>query len=291
MFYLFLSIIGGVFACVAYKASTERGCRRMQHLLVERLILVVGVVCLGIALGGMALTVDVIVLGLVAGMSLVMSRWGLLKALSTGHAGVTFTFWNLSVAIPVLLCIFVWNEVPTEWQTIGLVLVLPCLLLLRERVTNESSPNKDLSLWVTLFPILICVGGEGMLASCFKMIDVRGLDTSRNLFLVVFNIVAVIAIVSTIYSGGWSPPRKTEYLFGLASGLGFTTAGFFGILAVLQVPGIICFSVASSGGLLLTLLCTHMLWREKTSTTQRLGIALSVVAIVLISSASNVDSQ
>ena len=289
MFYLFISIIGGVIACLAYKASTEMGCRRMQHLLVERLILVTGLVCLGSALGGMALTADVILLGFAAGISLFVSRWGLLKALSMGHAGITFTFWNLSLIIPVLLCIFLWEEVPTAWQIAGLMLVPACLLLLRERVTGEMSPNKDLSLWKIPFPILLCVSGEGILSICFKMMDVLGLDASRNLFLVLFNFVAVIAVVSTIYSRGWSPPRKKEYLCGASSGLGFTITGFFGILAILQIPGIIVFPVSSAGSLLLTLLCTHILWPEKTSTAQRLGIALAIVAIVLVSSADGVD--
>ena len=42
MFYLFISLIGSVIASIAYKASTEMGCRRMQHLLVERSILAAG---------------------------------------------------------------------------------------------------------------------------------------------------------------------------------------------------------------------------------------------------------
>jgi drug/metabolite transporter (DMT)-like permease len=289
MFYLFISLIGSVIASIAYKASTEMGCRRMQHLLVERSILVAGFACVGSALGGMALTVDVILLAVVAGISLFVARWGLLKALSTGHAGVTYTFWNLSLVIPVLLCIFLWEEVPTAWQIIGLVLVPASLLLLRERVTPEMSPQRDLSRWATIYPTLLCLGGEGIFSSCFKMMDVRGLEASRNLFLILFNIVAVIAIVSTTYLQGWSLPRKREYLAGAWSGLAFTFTGTFGILAVLQLPGIIFFPVASAGALLLTLLCTHLLWREKTSTAQKLGIALTVVVIVLVSSAGDVD--
>jgi len=284
MLYLILTIVGGVISSVMYKASAEMGCRRMQHLMVERAILVPGFVCLGVTVGGMSVTGDVIVLSFIAGMSLFGSRWGLLKALSMGHASITFTFWNLSLVIPVLLSIFLWGEVPSKWQMLGLALVPICLLLLRETKRGDNSAKRNTPFRVALYLVLLCACGEGLFSTCFKIMDVRGLDASRNTFLVLYNSVMLMAILSTTYSRGWSPPRKKEYISGTAGGLGLIIAGYFGILAVLQIPGIIFFPVLAAAVLVITVLCTSLFWREKMSAAQRLGIVLSIVAIILVSS-------
>lgn len=283
MLYLFLSIVGGVAAGIAYKASVEMGCRRLHHLLVERFAVVAGTLVLGIVFGGMALTADVVVLGLVAGISLFVSRWALLKALSTGHAGVTFTLWHLAIVVPVVLSIFLWGEVPSRPQVAGLLLVPACLLLMRERMDRSAPPRTLKAISVALYPALLCAGGEGVFATCFKLVDVLEMNASRNLFLVLYNLVAVTGIASVVGLRGVSLPRRKEYRSGLFSGFGFACGGFFGMLAVLEIPAIIYFPVMAAGGLVLTVLCASLIWREHTSPAQRWGIALSVVAIVLVS--------
>jgi uncharacterized membrane protein len=283
MLYLLITIIGGVIASLAYKASAEMGCRRMHHLMVERAILVLGFVGLGIAFGGMAVTGEVIVVSSLAGISLWVARWALLKALSLGHSGITFTFWKLSLAIPVLVSIFLWGETPGPSQIIGLALVPACLLLLRDRVGNEGADRK-MTFGKALYPALLCAAAEGIFLCCFKWIDVHDLGASRNLFLVLYNVVVLAAIVVATYSRDWSLPSKKEYLSGTAGGLGLIIGGYFGILAVLQVSGIIFFPVASAGVLLMTVIFTHLVWKEKTSIAQWLGIALSALAIVFVSS-------
>ena len=64
---------------------------------------------------------------------------------------------------------------------------------------------------------------------------------------------------------------------------GFIIAGAFGIIAVLRVPGTVCFPVVAAGSLVMTLFVTHLIWRQKISMTQKIGIGLSIVVIVLIS--------
>jgi len=284
MLYLFLTIIGGVIASLAYKAAAEMGCRRMHHLMVERAILVLGFAGLGIALGGMTVTGEVIVVSSLAGMFLWVSRWALLKALSIGHAGITFTLWKLSLAIPVLVSIFLWGETPGLLQIVGLVLVPACLLLLRNREKNEAATRKQIGFGKALYPALLCAAAEGIFLCFFKWIDVHDLGASRNLFLFLYNVVVLAAITLATSSRGWSLPSRKEYLSGTVGGLGLIIGGYFGILAVLQVSGIIFFPVASAGVLLLTVIFTPLIWQEKTTAAQWIGIALSVIAIVLVSS-------
>ncbi|MBH07090.1 MAG: hypothetical protein CMJ20_12295 [Phycisphaeraceae bacterium] len=283
MAFLLLSIIGAVIACVAYKASSESDCRRLQHLLVERFITTVGFICIGFALGGMQVNFEVVCLGLVAGLCLFVARVALLKMLETGQAPVIFTFWNMSLVIPVLLSIFLWHEKPAMWRIIGLILMPMCFLLLGEHVTRNKNWHQEHPLWKRLFPILLCVLGEGVFSTCFKMVDVYHLVESRNLFLVLFNLFTLVALVLTTCIQGEVPPRRWEYTYGALSGSGFIIAGAFGIIAVLRVPGTVFFPVVAAGSLVMTLFVTHLIWRQKISMTQKIGIGLSIVEIVLIS--------
>ncbi len=223
----------------------------MQHLLVERLITVVGYLGVGAALGGMHLNHEVIWLGLVAGIALIVARIGLLQALRTGQASVTFTFWNMSLVIPVLLSIFLWRETPASWQIVGLVLTPICLLLLSERSGQEQTLTTLISIWPRTYPIVLCVAGEGIFATCFKIMDAADLGESRNLFLVIFNLVALAVAVIMCCAKQEARPHKMECAYGAVSGLGFIIAGTFGVMAVLRVPGTVFFPVISAGTLVL----------------------------------------
>jgi drug/metabolite transporter (DMT)-like permease len=154
---------------------------------------------------------------------------------------------------------------------------------MRERVDRSAPPKTGKAILTALYPALLCAAGEGIFSTCFKLVEVLGMSASRNIFLVLFNLVALLGIASIVVARGGSHPQRKEYQSGLVSGLGFVGAGFFGILAILEIPAIMYFPVLAASVLVLTVLCSSLIWQEHTSPVQRWGIGLSVVAIMLVS--------
>ncbi len=285
MLFLLLSVICAVCAGLAYKFAVTHGCRRFPLIMVERIIIVAALLLASLGVSGFKYDVRVLMLSLFAVVGVISARWTLMRALALGKAGLSYTIWNLAVIVPVIASIFLFKELPTVAQGLGIVLVLAGIVLMRE--LDQSVDDNTMSevarsqrrKWFVL--ILLCFIVEGLFATLFKVIKEWGLEESRNLFILFFSMWAFLICLGIVIRARQIPTKK-EIAFAAWTGLSIGGCGFFAIIAIIQLQGIVYFPTATALSIGLLLLASLLIWRERTTPLQTTGLFVSLAGVVLV---------
>ena len=279
--YLILAaaVVIGTLSVVVYKSAMAANARRLPMLSVERMT---GVTffCLYslVASDGYTYGLQVAVLALVAGLTVAVSRLLLLTAMRLGPAGLCWTILNLSISLPVLFSI-VWGERPTAWQISGLLLVPVCIALMgRSKGSEQAQPIMRGWLLCILMSFLL----DGILGTTFKLVKELDLAASRYMFMLLFHFVSLVILAGAATARS-AVPRRLEVRRGIQSGLCVAISGLFWIEAVMLLPGIIFFPVATVSGVILTMVIMRLAWNERLNPSQLCGLALALAAIAMIS--------
>jgi len=134
-------------------------------------------------------------------------------------------------------------------------------------------------MWLSL--VLLSFFFEGLLGVAEKMVRELGLGEMRNDYIFLYNLIAAL-------TGGLFLIRKRERLgskdlfVGSLIGLAFYFAAFFSLQAILELPGIVYFSVAGVGSVLLVTSLSHLIWRERLKKKQVYGLMLACLSLVLL---------
>lgn len=288
---LALAVLFGTIVGVVYKGATQAGCRRLPFLMVERIVIVAIMALYSLRGTGFDFSPTVALVSLIAGSSIFCSRWLLLKALTYGKVGLSWTILNLSVILPVLFSILIWNETPSIQQAFGLILTPLSIIFMRERAVGtipetaawkadaEAEKRRKRS-WYKF--IILCFLFEGTFGLCFKSVRELNLAESRNMFILLYNLSALGFLIPLVLKTKTIPDAK-EGGAGVATGVCVSVSAIFFVRAILQLPGTVSFPVASASGILLMMVISRLIWKEKSSVWQKLGLLLAVTAIVLIS--------
>ncbi len=271
----------GTIPVVVYKSAMETNARRQPMLAVERVIAVT-FYCLYalVASDGYTYSPQVAVLALVGGVIVAVSRLMLLTAMRLGPAGMSWTILTLSICLPVLFSI-AWGECPTAWQTSGLLLVPACIMLMGHR-TGSGQARPTTRGW--LLYILLAFLLEGIIGTIFKLVEELELGPSRYMFMLLFNFVALAVFIGAATAKS-ALPRRLEVRRGIQSGLCFAIAGVFWIEAILLMPGIVFFPIATVSGMIITVVIMRLAWNERLNSMQLCGLALALAAIAMITAA------
>jgi drug/metabolite transporter (DMT)-like permease len=288
MTFLLISVCVGVTAGLAYKFAISAGCRRFQLITCERITIVAALAVASLVVGGFEYDHRVLALSLLAGLAVIAARWTLMRALILGKAGLTYTIWNLAVIIPVIASIFLFGEVPTLVQALGIVLVVVGIVCMREvdvptadgAAASTGNPGgAQRRAWFIV--ILSCCLIEGIFGTIFLVVKEWGLEESRNLFILLFSAWASLFSLGIVI-GQRKLPNSMEIRFGALTGLSIGSCGFFGIMAMIQLPGIVFFPTATALSIVLLVVASFVVWRERTTVMQTIGLFVALVAVLLV---------
>ena len=192
---------------------------------------------------------------------------------------------RLSLFIPIIASFLLFGEHLTTLKSIGIVIgfaAIVCSIPLKK----QGSPNKkrgSANAWAYLFVVFI---GMGVIDVLFKqMAGVKGVSFATSLFLV-YVISFVLAMVGLAYRFG---AKKSKFswphiLFGWILGV----ANFGDILFFIKAqrslstrPSIV-FSSVDIGIITLGSAIGILLFKEKLSFLNKIGIALAIIAIMII---------
>lgn len=91
------------------------------------------------------------------------------------------------------------------------------------------------------------------------------------------------AIISTFVAvARKSRLRLTDIPFGIILGVSNLLAGHFLLLSLARLPGMLVFPIVGSMSIVVTVLAGVAIWREKLRSYTIIGIAVAVIAVVLI---------
>ena len=215
--------------------------------------------------------------GLAGGVTYVTTFWLMMRGLRRSGISITWSTIRLSVLVSVLFSIVYAGERPGGLQVVGMALVLMALPLLSAR-QGDAARSSLLTEGLFIALLFFSAGGTNLAAKAF---DVWGAESERAIYVLVLFVAASLLSVA----GLWRSRTRValaDLWPGLALGLVNLATTHYLLLALGALPGVVVFPVSSAVSIVVTSLAGVAFWRERLGRLNVVGIAVAVVAVVLI---------
>lgn len=208
-----------------------------------------------------------------------------LIALTAQKMGVTVsTIANkMSVVIPVIFAIILYNDSVTVLKVSGIILALIGVYL-----SSKKEEKIEIDKKYVYLPLILFVG-SGLLDSLVNYTEKTMLDDANTpyfiptLFLVAGSIGSLVCIFN-IFTKKWKV-KWNVFLWGIPLGI-LNYGSIYYILKALKADNLessVIFPLNNVGIVLMSTFLSIILFSEKLSKINKLGIGLSIIAIILIS--------
>ncbi len=204
-----------------------------------------------------------------------------LFALSAKKIGLAITSVsaNMSVVVPVIIAMVFYNETVSIGKIGGLLLVLVSFYLI-----FKKEKHIKLDKHFIYFPILLFVF-NGLNASLLGFSDKIGASDYKLLFM---SLIFLSAFVFGGLSNFFNKSRKKLDMRSLLASLLLGILNYASTMLILKslslVPDSIFFPIYNSGYIALSAVFGFLLFKEKLRTVNTVGIAVAVLAIIIITS-------
>ncbi len=224
------------------------------------------------------ISLPLLALGALLAVFFVGSFFAFTKAVTAAGTALATVSSRLSVFLPALLSIFLYNEEPTPLHIVGYVLTFATLWLFYKSLKTDKSKSLNMSDFMYLFLLLI---GIGVSDFGMKIFEEEFAGASKSMFL--FSIFGF----SFLYTLGISIIKKIKadkqtVLRGMILGVPNIFSSFFLIGALEVLEGYKTFPLVNIGVIVLTGIAARIFFKEKLNNYGLLSIASGIAAIVLM---------
>lgn len=203
---------------------------------------------------------------------------------------------SLSLLLPIIVAAIVWDSTPNSIQIGGIVLALISLLLIAIKPQANIESNADRSgsrkggRWIAptvLIGFFLLCGISRIAQEAFKFESV--LDQKPTFLLSAFVLAGIPSAVALLYRR--RRIHKMEWVIGIIMGVSNLLQTLLILKALDHIDGYIVFPLSSAGGIVFTTLIATLFLQEKLRRRAYVGIAVAVIALVLLNWDSGSSSE
>ena len=222
-----------------------------------------------------------LLMGLGAGVLFVAGLITLQSSVRLNGATLSAAFAKLGLLVSLALSVLCFGERPGLLQLLGVALVLAALVLIHTKGGEKSEGGAPRSLSLLLLTLL-AGGGADAMAKVFEQLGRP--EEDRLYFLYLFLTAALLTGLLALLERRRSGKRilLRELAAGVAVGVPNYFSSYLLLLALEQLSAFLVYPVFSTGTILLVLLLSALLFRERPGRRQLLGILLILGALVLL---------
>ncbi|MEF8726477.1 MAG: EamA family transporter [Candidatus Bipolaricaulota bacterium] len=214
------------------------------------------------------------IVGVPAGLFFFLAFIYYQKGINENGAGLAGAFSKIGILIPMSVSIVVWNEIPTAIQSVGIALSIISILLVNVSLKRFSLDKLRLTL-LALFLF------SGLAEFSNKVFQNYGLIEQKMVFLF------FVFFTAFLISGGFllwrkKRPKLKAMATGMLVGLPNLFCSYFLILALDGIKASVVFPIYTATTIVLINIGGYLIFKERLKAKERLSIALTVVALVLI---------
>lgn len=200
------------------------------------------------------------------------------KSVDTNGVGVTITAMRLSLLIPVLISIYWYNEYLTTLKSIGIIGVFGAMILLIPKKNNIKIGSVNASWLLVLIFVL-----SGIADASLKIYEEEFSTNLNELTFMglVFVAAFIIGLIVSLFRKG-PLITKQEALLGAAIGIPNLYSSIFLIYALGGISGSVAYPIVNILNVLGGTLLGLIFWDDKVSNQQWGGIAMAIIAIILL---------
>ncbi len=232
-----------------------------------------------------------LILGIVFGIVTAVQQITTLEAMENGPWAYTTVITSLSMLIPTLSGALIWHENISAWQIIGILFMVVCLILSVEN-SGDTEKRKASFRWLLFCAIaFLCTGGIGVMQKWHQSSSYK---EELNAFLVIaFAVSFLYSAMMALFLKRKEPPQEsTQNVSWLIRALPWAMMVVGGVCVALNnklnlylsgaMDSAVFFPLVNGGGLILTTLSAFLLFRERLTLKQWLGLASGTVAVLLL---------
>ena len=243
-------------------------------------------VCLFIANGGVLhFDTTALLWGCVYGVTQALFILFKTAAMNSGPVSITTLIGNCSLVVSVVVCFILWEEPISLADMIGLALLMLGLTLATYKKSNGTFTKK----WAVLSSVFLVLGaGVGITFKGFSKNG--GMAHTSDMMIVAAFVMLISYTVIFLFAGGFalkptSHAKKEKRLFiilALASGLLSCLYNRLNIYLSGALDGVIFFPSFNGGVVVLSTVVSMIIFKEKLSVRQLLGLLLGISGICII---------
>ncbi|MBQ6419611.1 MAG: EamA family transporter [Clostridia bacterium] len=227
-----------------------------------------------------------LVLGIVFGVATALCAVFGMMALETGPLSYTNIISSCSMVIPALSGAVLFSETVSVWQYVGIAFMVVSFSLAVDKKNNEAGTSLK---WFLL--CMVAFFSNGAIGVMQKIHQNSPHKEELGVFLVIaFTVYVVFSICMAL---GYrkkglactvaSPEKRRKLIvYAVISGFGVAACNQINMYLTGVMPAIIFFPVFNGTVMLLTTLIGILVWKEKLSKKQWVGIAAGGAAILLL---------
>ena len=233
------------------------------------------------ALGGSLAT---ILCGIIGGFFFVAGLVTMQTSTRLNGATLTTVFARMGLVISLAISIFVFGEKPSLLQIAGVVLILAALVMINGAADGQAENSLEIGKAHTgaLILTMLANGGGSSMSKIFEQVGSR--DQDELFFFYLFFTAAVLTACLLFLE--WKRTGKalkwSEMAAGIAVGIPNYYASFLLLLALVALPAIIVYPINSTGSILIVMAVDALVFHQKYTMRQWLGIVLVLAAMVLL---------
>jgi drug/metabolite transporter (DMT)-like permease len=194
--------------------------------------------------------------------------------------------YKLSLIIPFIFSVYLYNEENTILKSVGIALALIAVVLTCYK-PSANMIHGSAMVFIWLLPVILFIG-SGLLDTMIKYVEQVFLDGSNNNYYLITAFLVAASVGGIILSGFLIQRKQRLSWKALIAGIAIGVPNYLSIWCLVRVLKI--YSANSSaiipinnmGIVLFSSVVAFVFFREKLSVTNWLGILLSLVAIALI---------
>lgn len=228
---------------------------------------------------GSTASIDLIPLGFFLSILFVGSIFAFSKSVSLSGAALSTVSSRLSVFVPTILSIFLYRELPNNYQILGLILTLVTILLFYFSISNSNFRDGSKNKFVYLISVLI---GIGIADFFMKVFQENWISTDKPFFLFWIFFFSFIFTFSITMKKKIKLEKRT-LLLGLFMGIPNIFSSYFLIEALKTYKAVFVYPFVNMSIIIATAIIVKIFWKEYWSTYSKIALLTGLVSIFLLS--------
>lgn len=291
MLFLLAALTSSLFIAQLFKMAEVRQYARWIFLTANYLsALVTAVVVLWIenpeiATKATNIPSGLLLLGTVSGALFIGAFFLFGNAVNVAGMSIAVGVMRVSVVLPFLASWLIWNEIPTLFQGVGMVVAVAAFFMIAHTRHDGSGYRSRLRVFGA--SVLLFLGGGTVDIFLKTFQETWSDDFPESLFLImVFGFALLTGIVILYFANKPVEPsvRKASFVFGLVLGVfNYSSTDLF-LRALTEIPGTLAFPVLNIGLVLGVAVIGWYFWNETLSRENRFGLFLAIMALIMMNS-------
>lgn len=226
-----------------------------------------------------------IILALIFSVSVTATQITQSKAMSMGASSSVSLIYSFGFTVPIIYGLFVWKETVSVFQYVGLALLIVALVLIVYK--REKSEKKGLSWFVLALLAMLGSGINGIIQKTHQLSSFSGEIDLFLLYTMLFSTVltgiATLIVKDKTRTTEQNPvPLWQRIVLPIGMGVCVCALNFINLYLSGKLPSVVFFPIYNIGNLLLTTVVSAIIFKDKTTVIQNIGLGVGIAAILII---------